>query len=237
MLLAFVDIPQRWEHLTLFPVVASDEPELSYLLLGEAIQNGDVTVKESGSRTPSSLSVRNHGSVPVLILDSEALECVAGHPAADQSLLLGPDTVTDVPLSRGCPGRWNLHGRVGTALPLPDGFSILDRQVGTLAFLGRQFLGLDVLGSPDLYSRLHHRLLRGHLTSALAISDCGQVESPANQDELEALAWAMECAERLATPYRGQGEYCLIRGDVLGGELRHNGNLVHLSLFAKGAQA
>jgi hypothetical protein len=237
MLLAFVDIPQRWEHLTIFPVVASDEPELSYLLLGEAIQNGAVTAKESGSPTPSSLSVRNHGSVPVLILDSEALECVAGHHAADQSVLLGPDTVTHVPLSHGCPGRWNTHGCVATSLPLLGGFSMLDRQVGTLAFLGRQFLGLDVLGSPDLYARLHHRLLRGHLASALAVGDCCWGDPPANQGEVEALAWAMECAERLATPYAGQGEYCLIRGDVLGGELRHNGNLVHLSLFAKGAQA
>ena len=190
MLLAFVDTPQRWEHLTVFPVVASDEPELSYLLLAEAIQEGFVTLKENGSGTSPSLSIRNRGYAPVLILGCESLGSLAEYHAGDQSILLGPDTVTNVPLSRRSPHRRCAERQSAMLRPPLNGFSILDQQVGILAFLGRQLLGLDVLGSPSLYARLHHRLLNGHFGSAQVVGQCSCKEPLADQEEVEALAWA-----------------------------------------------
>ncbi len=237
MLLAFVDTPQQHHRLTIFPVVASDEPQLSYLLMTDALRRGVLTIKQNGLGEIPHLIARNHGSQPILILDCETVGGVGENHSTNQSVLLAPASVTRVPISCRDTGKWSceeLERRFSEKLA---NFPILEDQVGILAFLGRQLLGLDALGSPELYSPLHRRLLTGYLITALAAGEKAKSESPAEEAEIMALAEALEGAERVAAPCPGHGEYCTLRGEVTGGELRHNGHLVHLSVFPNGVAA
>jgi hypothetical protein len=116
-------------------------------------------------------------------------------------------------------------------------FPLLDGQVGILAFMGRDLLGLDVLGTPELYSPLHRRLVTGYLLTSLTSGEKGRLESPAEEAEIQALARALENARRESAPCPGHGEYTTIHGEVAGGELRHNGHLVHLAVCPNGVAA
>jgi hypothetical protein len=237
MLLAFVETPQRHGSLTIFPVVAADEPELSYLLATDALQRGVLTIEEDGGGNSPYFIARNVGSDPVLILDCEAVQGVGEHRSTAQSILLGPESVTRVPVSCVEAGKWSCGDHQGKLSKSLEKFPLLDGQVGILAFLGRQLLGLDALGSPELYSPLHRRLMTVYLSTALAAGKKARPESSAADAEIRALAEALEGAARVTAPCHGHGEYSTIQGQVTGGELRHNGHLVHLSVFPNGVAA
>jgi len=237
MLLAFIDTPQRHDRLTVFPVVASDEPQLSYLLLTDALRRGVLTIEPIGSGAIPHLMAQNLGSEPVLILDCETMKGVGENHSTNQSVLLGPDSVTKIPISCHESGKWSCEAREKRFSRKLDHFPLLEGQVGILAFLGRQLLGLDALGSPELYSSLHRRLLSGYFLTALAAGKAGESETPADEGEIASLAMALECAERVPEPCPGYGEYSTLHGQVTGGELRHNGHLVHLSVFPNGVAA
>jgi len=237
VLLAFVDTPQRHERLTVFPVVASDQPELSYLLLADAMRRGVVTIFEDAPGKPPSLVARNRGSQPVLILDCEAMGGPVKNHSTNQSVLLGPATVTRFPISCLNTGKWSCQERKKEFARSLEGFPMVGSQVGILAFLGRELLGMDVLGTPELYSPLHRRLLAGYLTTALATRKERDPEGPASEEDLQNLALALQSAQRVSAFCPGSGEYCNLEGDISGGELRHNGHLVHLSVFPKGVAA
>jgi hypothetical protein len=107
----------------------------------------------------------------------------------------------------------------------------VERQIGLLAFVGHRPLGLDALGSPGLYAPLHRRLLTGYVMDALA-----QRSGPDGYPlpgEPEALHFVGLLREARRTPSEtvGLGEYRVLQGGVLGGELVHDGHLVHLSAF------
>jgi hypothetical protein len=237
MLLAFAEIPQRHDRLTVFPVVSADEPELSYLLLSDAIRRGVVTLEDNGGGNPPHVLARNTGSDLVLLLDCETLLGVRGKHSTHQSMLLGAGSTTKIPLSCMDPGKWSCQELEKRFAESQSSFPLLRNQVGILAFLGRDLLGLDALGCPDLYAALHRRLVTGYLITAIAASGDTVPATLADSDDLRALASALEVAERVAEPHVGHGEYASLRGTVAGGELRHNGHLVHLSVFPKGVAA
>ena len=237
MLLAFVDQPQRHQRLTVFPVVASDEPQLSYLLLAEAIRSGSLMFFENGLGETPFLTFRNQSCIPVLMLDCEAVTDGKKNKGTSQSVLLGPGSVTTLPISCTDAGKWSCEEMEGSLAESFGDFPLQEGQVGLLAFLGRHLLGMDVLGTPGLYSQLHRRLLTGHLMTALAAGEKARMESSAEEAEIQALARALEGAERVAAPCLGSGEYSTLHGEVTGGELRHNGHLVHLSVFPNGVAA
>jgi hypothetical protein len=237
VLLAFVDTPQRHKRLTIFPVVAADEPQLSYLLMMDAMRKGVLTMEKNGAGKAPHLIARNHGSEPVLILDCESVKGVGENHTTNQSVLLGPESVTEVPISCSEVGKWSCEDRERKSSKRLAKFPLVESQVGILAFLGRQLLGLDALGSPELYSPLHRRLLTGYLTAGLTAGKEAESESPAEGAEIRALAQALEGAARVAAPCPGHGEYCTLHGEITGGELRHNGHLVHLSVFPTGVPA
>ena len=237
MLLAFADTPQRHEMLTIFPVLAADEPELSYLLITDAIRRGVVTLQENGGETPPHILARNRGHQPVLVLDCETLLGVGENHSTHQSVLLGPGSTTKVPISCMDPGKWCCAALQERFCESQEKFPRVENQVGILAFLGRDLLGLDALGCPELYASLHRRLVTGYLITALAAEANGGLRPPAEMEDLQALAEALQSAERVAAPNVGHGEYSTLKGTVTGGELRHNGHLVHLSVFPTGAVA
>mgnify|MGYP001816013909 CR=1 FL=1 len=237
MLLAFAELPQRHEWLTVFPVLAADEPELSYLLMTDAIRRGVVTLEENGGGSPPHLLARNTGADPVLMLDCETLLGVRERHSTHQSLLLGAGSTTKVPISCMDPGKWSCQELEERFLVSQASFPLLDSQVGILAFLGRDLLGLDALGCPDLYASLHRRLITGYLITALEANGNGGSGSLADTEDLLDLAFALETAERVEAPNLGHGEYSTLEGAITGGELRHNGHLVHLSVFPTGVDA
>jgi hypothetical protein len=237
MLLAFVDTPQRHERLTIFPVVSSDQPELSYLLMTEALRTGVLTIEENGPGESPHFIAQNRSTQPVLILDCESVSGGGVNRTTHQSVLLGPGSVTKVPISCTEIGKWNCHELADRLAKNLGHFPLLEGQVGILAFLGRHLLGLDALGSPELYSPLHRRLMTGYLVTALSAGGRRSSGSWAERAEIQALAGALENAERKAAPCPGHGEYSTLHGAVTGGELRHNGHLVHLSVFPIGVEA
>jgi hypothetical protein len=237
MLLAFAETPQRHKCLTVFPVVSADEPDLSYLLITDAIRRGLVTIEEDGVGTPPHLVARNTGPDPVLLLDCETFLGMQKNHSTHQSLLLGPGSTTRVPISCMDPGKWSCLELEERFTASQAYFPLLANQVGILAFLGRDLLGLDALGCPALYASLHRRLVTGYLITALSAKGDEETGPVANSEDLMALAVALETAERIASPNAGHGEYATLRGEVAGGELRHNGQLVHLSVFPAGVSA
>ncbi|MGD2122366.1 MAG: hypothetical protein PVJ76_11510 [Gemmatimonadota bacterium] len=237
MLLAFAEVPQRHEWLTVFPIVSADEPELSYILMAEAIRKGVVTLEDNGGGNPPHLLARNLGPDPVLLLDCETLLGVQENHSTHQSLLLGAGSTTKVPISCMDPGKWSCEELEERFIESQASFPLVEHQVGILAFLGRDLLGLDALGCPDLYANLHRRLVTGYLITALAANGGSRPGSLADSEDLMALAFALEIAERVAAPSVGHGEYSTLKGPITGGELRHNGHLVHLSVFPTGVEA
>ena len=79
--------------------------------------------------------------------------------------------------------------------------------------------------------------MTGYFMTALAAGEKGESESSADLTEISELAKALEGAQRMLAPCPGYGEYSTLHGQVTGGELRHNGHLVHLSVFPRGIPA
>jgi hypothetical protein len=237
MLLAFVDTPQKHRRLTIFPVVTSDEPQLSYLLMADALRRGELSLERAGPNEEPHLIARNGSSQPVLILDCETMEDRKLNHGTNQSVLLGPGSTTAVPVSCRDAGKWSceeLKQQFSSAL---ENFPLLNDQVGILAFLDNHLLGLDVLGTPALFEAVHQRLLAGYLMTTLAAGENGGHCPSAREPDLRALALDLEEAERVSAPSFGNGEYATLQGRITGGELRHNGHLVHLSVFPNGSAA
>ena len=119
-------------------------------------------------------------------------------------------------------------------------FPLLPRQVGLLAFTGPIPLGLDALGSPSLFAKLHQRFLTGYVLDALE-QGAGRgrradrvrpgAPEPTGMAEAEAFVESMRRAERAPSEPVGMGEYRILRGTALGGELVNDDHLVHLSAF------
>jgi hypothetical protein len=109
-------------------------------------------------------------------------------------------------------------------------FPWVDDQVGLLAFLGDQPLGLDVIGGHRLYARLHRRILSGYIMDALAAgSDC-RVEL--GDGAAAAFLERLRAATRTEAPSVGRGTYRVLSSGVMGGELvNDDGELVHLCAF------
>jgi len=110
-----------------------------------------------------------------------------------------------------------------------DAFPPIDHQIGLLAFSGLEVLGLDALGSSELYLGLHRRLLTGYVMDALRAKK-PKAERPTERDALSFVDQVRE-ARRVSSESVGAGEYRILQGDVLGGELVDGAQLVHLSSF------
>ena len=108
-------------------------------------------------------------------------------------------------------------------------FPIRNGQIGILAYLGGETLGLDVVGDPALYERFHKRILRGYIMDAMEGMDTA--EGAAGRGSAERFLEIVHDAERLPAPPVGLGEYRVLNGKILGGELEETGHLVHLSAF------
>lgn len=109
-------------------------------------------------------------------------------------------------------------------------FSWVDDQVGILAFLGDEPLGMDIIGCHKLYGRFHKRLVTGYIMDALA-QRRRRRDASASEEAAKSFLEGVRQARLTEAPTVGAGVYYVLSGDVMGGELRVRSGLVHLSAF------
>ena len=131
-----------------------------------------------------------------------------------------------------------------------EAYPLLPHQMGLLAFTGDVPLGMDVVGAsaigykayaslsalgwdPVLFTGLHQRILTGYVLDALEgmATSGGRRAEPTASDLGERFVGCVREAERTPSDSVGMGEYRILRGNALGGELVHEDRLVHLSAF------
>src|SRR5690606_25179523 len=95
-------------------------------------------------------------------------------------------------------------------------FPTANGQVGLLAFVGSNPIGLDVIGGRGLYARLHERLLGGYIMDALETPDAPGAPRP---EDAQAFLDLTRSARRVAAPTVGRGIYSVLSRTVIGGEL------------------
>jgi hypothetical protein len=230
MLEAFVDAPLRHRSLTVFPVIAPHGPVLPYLLSTEIHESGVLTVRERGDVPDPLLLARNNSLHPLLILAGEPLPGESQGRLVERSILLGGKSVTQIPASPVERGGWVPANQESQITEWLENFPKAEDQVGFLAFQGSRMMGLEALGSPNLYSPLHRRLLIRFVKRVLG-SSSEEEEDPGDLDtQAQQIVGAIADADRTPTKRVGVGEYCSLSGPVTGGDLIHRGRLVHLSV-------
>lgn len=235
MLDAFIDLPTSHRGLTVFPVVARQGPVLPYLLSTQ-VQDTDVLVLrdqegESGTMTLA----RNNSLHDVLLLGRGLFLDEGPGRVRTRSFLIRGKSVTRIPgPTNGGRGR-PLPEEEADAASWVGHFPLKEHQVGALAFMGRQALGLEALGAANLYEQVHPWLVtRLALETLRAGISPGPLQTPEALGALtkgaRELVEALERADRVEAGRVGLGRYWELKGAVEGGELIHEGALVHLSV-------
>lgn len=298
MLNVTLGAPKRHQALTLFPLLAPENPELPCALLVDALEAATLRITEVGSGTVPTLLAINEGQSDVLVLDGEQLIGARQNRMTNRSLLLAAGSKTEIPVSCMEQGRWHhvsddfapakqhspstvrrrareleaahtaagvpasadmlreaqgavwdaiafneaSHGAASPTSALNEAYDarggdleaglkallIEEGQVGSLAFVAGAPLALDLIGSPRLYGRLHDRLVRGYLMDA--ISRPSRVRRGSTRAAQSFLGLVRD-AQRTGAPSVGKGTYAVLSGAVIGGELRDDERVVHLSAF------
>jgi hypothetical protein len=100
-----------------------------------------------------------------------------------------------------------------------------------MAFGGLRFLGLDALGCHSLFAPLHRKVLTGYALAAQAEPHPPEGPAHAGREEVSAVAALWQRVERIHCGSGSLGEYSILGGPLRGGELVHDGRLVHLSVL------
>jgi hypothetical protein len=231
MLEAFVDAPQHYRHLTVFPIVAGKSPVLPYIHAEDALESGVLAFQAKTERQVPSVLVRNQSLHAVLILDGERLEGSGQGQTPIRSILLAGKSVTQIPVLPEGDGSPDVEEQEPHKEEWLQVFRASERQVGILTFMGRKVLGLEALGSPELYSPVHGRLLARHVRKAWAQEAGVDGEASAEETDAARLLESLEAADRIQTESIGLGDFWILKGPVQGGELIYDGHLVHLSVI------
>ena len=235
MLEALIETPERQGPLTIFPVVGPRCPTLEYLLSTEIDGTDVLTIRERGDAATPMILARNNSFHDLLVLSGEPLPGESPNRLVSRSFILGGKSVTQIPASSIERGGWIRPGQEETVTEWAERFPPHPQQVGLLAFHGRRLLGLELLGSGEIYQRLHRRILVRFIKEALVLEtsppDAETLrETSILGEDARALVGSIEDAERTETRRVGLGGYWELSGDVRGGELIHAGHLVHLSV-------
>jgi hypothetical protein len=87
---------------------------------------------------------------------------------------------------------------------------------------------MDLLGCARLYAPLHDRLVRGYVMDALGSGARGR---SVGESSAQRFLDRVGAARRVESPTVGLGSYSVLAGEVIGGELKDDGRVVHLSAF------
>ena len=229
MLEAFIDAPLNFKGLTVFPVVAPGGPVLPYLLSPEIEGKGILTVRERCDTGTPMILARNNSLHSLLVLSGEPIP--GEHPGrlVARSFILGGKSVTQIPASAIERGGWTSPDQEAEITEWVNAFPAIKNQVGVLACLGEQILGMEALGAPNLYRPLHRRFLIRFVKKAFPHPDVSAGDPNQLAQDAQRLVDSIETAERLKTKRMGRGEFWELSGSVVGGELLDQGHLIHLS--------
>jgi hypothetical protein len=104
--------PVRYQALSVFPLFASTNSPLDYLLSDEAIDGGSVAVEEvSEAGSVPDLIVENQGDIRVLFLEGEELRGAKQNRILNTSVLIAAKSKTKIPVSCVEAGRWRYKSR------------------------------------------------------------------------------------------------------------------------------
>jgi hypothetical protein len=104
-----VEAPMAYEKLRLFPLKLNRESGLRYLTLDDAAREKLVTVEEtSAAGSVPTLRVRNDAKDRLLIVDGSTLIGAKQNRVVNLSLMLAPESVTEIPVSCVERGRWSM---------------------------------------------------------------------------------------------------------------------------------
>ncbi len=103
---------QHHRKMDIFPIFCEGEGNIAYITLGEALENGDlsITEKDEGATVPE-LKVINRGGKPVLLLDGEELVGAKQNRVLNTTILLKERSQTIIPVSCTEAGRWSSVSR------------------------------------------------------------------------------------------------------------------------------
>jgi hypothetical protein len=275
--------------------------------MAEAVVAELLTIGEKDGGQVPFLLATNKGKEHVLVLDGEQLIGARQNRMTNRTILLPPESVTEIPVSCMEQGRWHFvgdhlapapqnapskvrrkareaeaaashraegmgpgarssyrdlaaaqstvweeirhfEGKLGRASDTGAldalyedrrgqmrhwirAFPLLQGQIGLVAFQGKAPLAMDAVGSPGIYSRIHERMLTGYVMDAIEGWDSESTPPQPSAEDAERLLGALQDAGRIPSESVGAGEYRILRGRVLGGELIHGDRMVHVSAF------
>jgi hypothetical protein len=107
---ASLGTPQHHENLTIFPVLVEAERDLPYGLMAEALAMGILTIREKDGGEFPTLIATNTGIQGILILDGEQLIGAKQNRMTNRSIILPPNSITEIPVSCMEQGRWHFVG-------------------------------------------------------------------------------------------------------------------------------
>jgi hypothetical protein len=230
MLEAFLDAHLSHNNLTVFPVTAAKGTVLPYLLSTEVEGKGILTVRERGDSETPMLLVRNNSLHPLLVLAGEPLPDEHRGRVVSRSFLLGGKSVTQIPASAMERGGWVSPDKENEITEWMEWLPRVKHQIGILAFLGEEVMGLEALGAPNLYEAVHRRLLVRFIKGAMKRPDVSPGDPPFLRQQAQRLLDSLRAADRTEATTMGLGEFWGLNGSVRGGELLDQGQLVHLSV-------
>jgi hypothetical protein len=105
-------VPQTYQNLTVFPLLAREPNTANYLTLDEALALGTLVVTEIGeSGVVPELNVLSRGPEPVLLVDGEELVGAKQNRVLNLTILVDAASSTTIPVSCVEAGRWSRVSR------------------------------------------------------------------------------------------------------------------------------
>jgi len=124
-----------------------------------------------------------------------------------------------------------------------EAFPLVEGQVGVLAFLNGRPLAIDVIGSKELYAKIHDRLMRGYIMDALSVGKPGRDPADFQVDPKKARKFLRKVhrADHKEVSTAGLGSYFVLGGGVTGGALEQGVDgeirMLHLTAFPKARES
>lgn len=242
---------QAVRSLTIWPLVCeafAQRPDGARITtLSQALEDGFVSLEEhsrahdpSGASAVRELRIGNRACDPVLIIFSEELHAESGALIAEASVLLPPTSELEIGVHpadphygpAGCPS-----GRAGETSEYDEfreGFSLLERQVGFVAAIAGEIVGLEVMSDAEIFARSFETLLRPYALDARAAGNARRAADAA-LDPLfvspEPFLAALETSRTVASPTAGLGRGLRVAGPGLAGCALEAGEIVHLTAY------
>ena len=130
------------------------------VLLGEALASGTALLAERSEEGGAPIAhLENRGALPVLVLLGEEIPAARRDRVAGASLLLAPGT--SLVLDGTCIEWARANGEV------LESFHTVDEQVGFVAAIADEVVGLELLASPALFAASFARLAASYATNAV----------------------------------------------------------------------